>query len=186
VNLFAGTVEPQLYGDDVWTKVLQELGPNEVAPQDEADRDRLYLIRAVERIKADPPQYLRARLKQYPRFFLDSGDYLLGSSNITFNEALQDRRALVVLLKLSFMLGNIAVFLLAIYGMFLERRRFVSLTHIILFPIFLCLIHLPMWIEARYGLPMMPLVLILTARGIEGLLSMIRGEKGGPVPSSIT
>jgi len=186
VNLFAGTVERQLYGDDVWTKVLQELGPNEVAPQDEADRDRQYLIRAVERIEADPPQYLRARLKQYPRFFLDSGDYLLGSSNITFNEALQDRRALVVLLKLSFMLGNIAVFLLAIYGMFLERRRFVSLTHIILFPIFLCLIHLPMWIEGRYSLPMMPLVLILTARGIEGLLSMTRGEKGGPVPSSIT
>jgi len=75
---------------------------------------------------------------------------------------------------------------LAIYGMFLERRRFVSLTHIILFPIFLCLIHLPMWIEGRYSLPMMPLVLILAARGIEGLLSMIRAEKGGPVPSSIT
>ena len=101
--------------------------------------------------------------------FLDSGDYLLGSSNVTFDEALQKRRALVVIIKICFMLGNIAIFVLAVYGIFLERRRFVSLSHIILFPVFLSLIHLPMWIESRYSLPMMPLVLILAARGFEGL-----------------
>jgi 4-amino-4-deoxy-L-arabinose transferase-like glycosyltransferase len=179
VNLFAGTVEPQMYGDDVWTKVIREFDSNEDNAQDEGDRDRKFMLRAVNRIRTDPPRYLRARLKQYPRLFLDSGDYLLGSSNITFNEALQRRRALVVISKISFMLGNIAVFVLAVYGIFLERRHFVSLSHIILFPVFLCLIHLPMWIESRYSLPLMPLTLILAARGIEGLwnsLSRIRGS----------
>ena len=174
VNLFAGTIEPQIYGDDVWTKVIRELASNKDEAQDEADSDRKFMLRAVKRIETDPPQYLRARSKQYPRLFLDSGDYLLGSSNVTFDEALQKRRALVVITKMSFMLGNIAILVLAIYGTYRERKRFVSLSHIILFPVFLSLIHLPMWIENRYSLPMMPLVLILAARGIEDLWNVGR------------
>jgi len=169
VNLFAGTIETQIYGDDVWTKVIKQLAPGNDNPQDEADSDRKLMLRAVERIETDPPQYLRARLKQYPRLFLDSGDYLLGSSNITFDEAVRKHQALVVVIKVSFILGNVAVFILAFYGIFLERERFVSLSHIVLFPLFFSLIHLPMWIESRYSLPIMPLVLILAARGIAGL-----------------
>jgi len=185
VNLFAATIEPQFYGDDVWPRVIKEFGSTEDDAQRETDRDRKYGRLAVERIKTDPAQYLRARLKQYPRLFLDSGDYLLGSSNITFNEAIQKRRALVVIVKISFVLGNIAIFVLAIYGIFLERKCYVSLSHIILFPVFLSLIHLPMWIESRYSLPMMPLVLILAARGIEGLwnsTSLARGNQLVDVP----
>jgi 4-amino-4-deoxy-L-arabinose transferase-like glycosyltransferase len=169
INLFAGTIEPQIYGDDLWTKVIKEIGANEGDGNDESDRDHKLMLRAVERIKVDPAQYLRVRLKQYPRLFLDSGDYLLGSSNITFKEALEKGRALVVITKISFMLGNVAIFVLALYGIFLERRHFVSLSHIILFPVFLFLVHLPMWVESRYSLTVMPLVLILAARGIYGL-----------------
>jgi len=163
-NLFAGTIELPFYGDDVWTKVIKQLDSNEA---DEAGRDRIYVRQAIDRIQSDPARYLRARLKQYPRLFLDSGDYLLGSRNVTFNEALHERRTLVVITKLSFMLGNIGIFLLAVYGSFLERKRLVALSHIILFPVFLSLVHLPMWIENRYSLPMMPLVLILAVRGIQ-------------------
>lgn len=173
VNIFAGTIETQIYGDDAWTKVKEQMGAHDDDPKDEAQGDRSLILRAVNRIETDPPQYLRARMKQYPRLFLDSGDYLLGSSNLTFDEALQKGRASVLIIKISFMLGNIAVFLLAMYGVFLERGRFVSLSHIILFPVFVLLIHLPMWIESRYSLPIMPLVLILAARGIEGLWSLI-------------
>lgn len=172
VNLFAGTIEVPIYGDEVWTKVRKEFDSIEYDAQDEAGIDRGYMLRAIERIESDPAQYLRVRLKQYPNLFLDSGDYLLGSSNITFKEALKQRRASAVIVKVSFMLGNIAIFVLAIYGIFLERRRLVSLSHIILFPIFVCLVHLPMWIERRYSLAMMPLVLILSARGVEGLRTL--------------
>jgi 4-amino-4-deoxy-L-arabinose transferase-like glycosyltransferase len=168
-SLFAGTIDIPMYSDEVWTKVLTELASAKENTQDEASADRASMRRAVERIESNPAQYLRIRLKQYPRLFLNSGDYLLGSSNITIGEALHERNALVVITKVSFILGNIAIFLLAIYAIFLERRRFVLLSHIILFPTFLCLIHLPLWIESRYSLPMMPLLLILAARGIEGL-----------------
>jgi hypothetical protein len=171
-----------MYGDEVWTKVLNELASAKENTQDETSVDRTYMIRTFERIESDPPQYLRTRLRQYPRLFLHSGDYLLGSSNITFGEALHERKALVVIFKVSFILGNVAIFLLAIYGIFLERRRFVLLSHIILFPLFLCLIHLPMWIESRYSLPMMPLVLILAARGIEGLQNRARTKISAPGP----
>lgn len=177
VNLFAGTIETQIYGDDVWTKVMEELDSNNDSSQDESESDRKLMMRAFNRIQTDPLRYLRARLKQYPRLFLDSGEYLLGSSNITFDEALQTRRPLVLLIKISFVLGNIAVFLLAIYGIFLERGRFVSLSHIILFPVFFSLIHLPMWIESRYSLPIMPLVLILAARGVEGLWNSVSRQR---------
>ncbi len=173
VNLFAGTIETSIYGHDVWTQIQKEFGSNEYYEQDEVSRDRQYMLRAIERIETDPAQYLRVRLKQYPNLFLDSGDYLLGSNNITFQDALQQRRPLVVIVKVSFILGNIAIFVLTIYAIFLERRRFVSLSHILLFPIFLCCIHLPMWIERRYGLAMMPLVLILAVRGIEGLWPLV-------------
>jgi 4-amino-4-deoxy-L-arabinose transferase-like glycosyltransferase len=182
LSFFVGSIETQMYGDEVWTKVLNELASAKENTQDETSVDRTYMIRAFERIESDPPQYLRTRLRQYPRLFLHSGDYLLGSSNITFGEALHERKALVVIFKVSFILGNIAIFLLAIYGIFLERRRFVLLSHIILFPLFLCLIHLPMWIESRYSLPMMPLVLILAARGIEGLQNRARTKISAPGP----
>jgi len=170
VNLFAGTIETQIYGDDVWSNAIRELGAGESGV--EAGKDQRYLRRAIDRIESDPVRYLRVRAKQYPRFFLDSGDYLLGSRNVAFTQALHERRVLVVMIKLSFILGNIAILALAIYGIVLERRRFVLLSHIILFPVFLSLVHLPMWIESRYSLPMMPLVLILAARGSVSLLQL--------------
>lgn len=169
LNLFVGTIEPPLYRDDIWIRVHQEVASNEEDAQDEAERDRQFMLQAVERIKNDPAQYVGARLKQYPRLFLDSGDYLLGSSNVSFNEALKERRVLVLLIKVGFIFGNLAIFLLAIYGICSERRRLVSLSHIILFPVFLSLVHLPMWIESRYSLAMMPLVQILAVRGLEVL-----------------
>jgi hypothetical protein len=68
---------------------------------------------------------------------------------------------------MSFILGNIIVLVLAIYGMLIERRRFVSLSHLTLFPVFLALVHVPLWIESRYSLPMIPLLLIFSARALD-------------------
>ena len=169
-NLFAGTIETQLYGDDVWRKVNQELISNAVDPRNDVVRDREYMRRAIDRIESDPVHYLKVRLKQYPRLFMDSGDYLLGSQNVAFTRALRERRFLVVIIKMGFLLGNIALLVLAIYGIFIERKRFVSLSHLILFPVFLALVHLPMWIESRYSLSMVPFLLIFSARAIEKLV----------------
>jgi hypothetical protein len=166
VNLFGGTIETRLYGDEGWSRVKQEFISNSGASPDHADQDRELLRRGIDRIVSDPARYVRVRLKQYPRLFLDSGDYLLGTQNVVFTEALKERRFGVIIIKLSFVLGNLVVLALAIYGMFIERRRFVSLTPVLLFPIFLMLVHLPLWVESRYGLPMIPLLLIFSARAL--------------------
>ena len=175
-NLFAGTIETQLYGDDVWRKVNQELVSNAGDPRDDVVRDREYMRRAIDRIKSDPAHYLKVRLKQYPRLFMDSGDYLLGTQNVAFTQALRERRFLVIVVKLGFLLGNIALLVLAIYGMLIERRRFVSLSHLILFPVFLALVHVPMWIESRYSLSMVPFLLIFSARGVEQLVKRMKHD----------
>jgi hypothetical protein len=132
---------------------------------DETDKDRVRLSRAVRRIVDHPLDWLKVRVKQYPKLLVDNGDYLLGSHNLSIREAISAGRPLVVLLKVIFILGNLLVLTLAGYGVFRERGRFVELEHIMLFPIFLLAIHLPTWIEPRYLLPAVPVIAILAAVG---------------------
>jgi 4-amino-4-deoxy-L-arabinose transferase-like glycosyltransferase len=178
-NLLFGTIETKLFDDDVWTAVLSD-PVTKVELRDgagEGEADRVLLQRAIQRIKADPLRWLRVRVKQYPRLFMDSGDYLLGSSNVAINQAWRERRWPVILTKAAFMLGNLLFFGLAALGIIVERKRFVSLAHLTLFPVFLTLVHLPLWIEARYAVPMIPLAAILAAAGLVRLIEFLRGYK---------
>lgn len=154
INLFGGTIETPMLNEN-WPKALSEFAAAEEAVSSETERDRMFFRKAIKRIKSDPVHYLKVRLKQYPRLFLDTGGYL-------------DDRWIT---KWVFVAGNIIVLLLAIFGIFTERKRLVALSHIILFPIFLSLIHLPMWIESRYSLPIMPLIVILATVGGAKLVS---------------
>jgi 4-amino-4-deoxy-L-arabinose transferase-like glycosyltransferase len=133
---------------------------------DETEFDRVRLRAALRRIADNPLQWLEVRVQQYPRLFIDSGSYLFGNDGIAFRAALRERRIGQVLIRTGFIAGNLVVFLLALVGVVSERRRFVELSHLILFPIFLAVVSLPLWIEPRYGLPMMPLVAILSAVGV--------------------
>ncbi|HEV2915750.1 MAG TPA: glycosyltransferase family 39 protein [Pyrinomonadaceae bacterium] len=166
-NLLFGTIETKFTGDDVWTAVLNDPATRVDPGLNEVEADRAKMRKALGRIAADPRHWLYVRAKQYPRLFMDSGDYLLGSYNLTIGQAIREPRPLVILTKFAFILGNLALVLLAAYGMFAERARFVALSHITLFPIFLAASHLPMWIgDSRYSLPMVPLVAILAAVGL--------------------
>ena len=169
-NLLYGTIETKIVGDDVWTQVLND-------PVNRLEPGETHMSKAIQRIKAAPLHWLVVRAKQYPRLFMDSGDYLLGSNNVPIGQALRERRWLVILTKLAFILGNALFFALAAFGIYVERKRFVPLAHITLFPIFLALVHLPMWIEARYAVPMLPLAAILSTVGLLRLLEVLKGSK---------
>jgi 4-amino-4-deoxy-L-arabinose transferase-like glycosyltransferase len=179
VNLFAGTIDTQIEGNPNWDSALEQLQAAEGSSNVEGDIDKHMAQMAIQRIMRDPLDYLKIRAKQYPRLFIDTGDYLLGSRNIIFSEALRERRPFVIVIKLGFVLANIVALCLALVGLFSERHRFVSLSHIVLFPIFLLLIHLPMWIESRYSLPMMPLQAILTAAGLLAVIQFARQKCRG-------
>jgi 4-amino-4-deoxy-L-arabinose transferase-like glycosyltransferase len=166
-NLFLGSIETSEADDgkkrkDLLSKV-DRAGGNQSTTETEFDRERLRA--ALRRIVDNPRRWLVARTQQYPRLFVDSGSYMFADESLGFRATIRDGRIGQALVRSLFIFGNLLVFVFATLGVIVERSRFISLSHLTLFPIFLMLISLPFWIEPRYGLPMMPLVAILSAVG---------------------
>ena len=129
---------------------------------------------ALHRIRESPSSWLKARWQQYPRLFSDSGSYWFGDEGVPFSQAIRQRKIGQVLVRSGMILGNLLVFVLALVGVIARRSQVVQLSEIILFPIFLALVALPLWIEPRYGLPMMPCVAILSAMGAFEIGKIVR------------
>ncbi len=185
-NLICGSMETDI-GGHVWTGTSWAALDLKTHPLtvvegnlSDAEKDRVLIFRALNRIANDPGHWFAVRTKQYPKLFIDNGDYLLGDYNLPLREALKQRRWLVVIVKSIFISVNLLVIALGTMGIFFERRRLESLSHIILFPIFGALIQLPAWIEPRYFLPMMPLVFILAASACTRIWQMTNV----PIPRS--
>jgi 4-amino-4-deoxy-L-arabinose transferase-like glycosyltransferase len=141
---------------------------------DETEFDRVRLGAAVTRIVEHPGRWLIARVQQYPRLFIDNGSYMFGSEGVPLRAAIRDGRTDQVVVRILFIFSNALVFCFALLGIMVEREQFARLSHLTLFPIFLAMISLPLWIEPRYGLPMMPLVAILSAVGFSRSLEFRR------------
>jgi len=143
-------------------------GPDQVEADSTHDESTIEAERrqaAIARIRSDPPHWLLARAEQYPKLFIDGGAYLFGDANLPFMKVVQERWIEQMVVRSVIIAGNIMVWLLALLTLLIERRRIVSLSHIVLFPIYLCVVSLPLWVESRYALPMMPLVAVLASAG---------------------
>jgi 4-amino-4-deoxy-L-arabinose transferase-like glycosyltransferase len=179
-NLLLGTLETK-DADDLPARkaLLRSVDGNGGDPNtDETEFDRVRLRAAFRRIADNPRRWLVARAQQYPRLFIDSGSYVFGDEGIAFIAVLRQGRIGQATIRIGFILGNILVLFFALVGLIVERARFVILSHITLFPIFLSAISLPLWIEPRYGLPMMPLLTILAAVGMVALWGSWRRRAG--------
>lgn len=172
MNLLCGTIDTEIVGIKVWTGsewALLDLNDHPLVQVDrgmsETERDRVLMRRGLERIVENPGHWLLVRAEQYPKLFLDSGNYLLGSHNIPISQALAKSRVWVLLVKGLFLTGNLFVMAIALLGVLDSRERVFTLIHLIAFPIFLLLVQLPMWAESRYSLPIMPMVAIFFAAG---------------------
>lgn len=145
-----------------------------VVSSDETEFDRVRLRAALNRMRESPAHWLLARARQYPRLFIDSGSYLFGDDGVPFSVAVRQGRIGQVLIRSGMILGNVLVFLFAIAGVVSRRSQIVQLTEVVLFPVFLAIVALPLWIEPRYGLPMMPSVAILSAIGALEIWKVVR------------
>ena len=172
VNLLCGTLDTDT-GGHVWNGtdwVPLDLEQNPVIRRDgitdEFELDRVRRQRATARIADDPAGWLLVRAKQYPKLFIDNGDYLLGDSNRSIKTAFVEGKWGVIIFKSLFITINLLVMALALMGFWKLRGKWAATTFIWALPLFGALIHLPMWIEPRYFLPMMPMVFILAAVGL--------------------
>jgi 4-amino-4-deoxy-L-arabinose transferase-like glycosyltransferase len=176
MNLMCGTIETEIVGIKVWTGkewALLDLKNHPLLQTEsglsETERDRVLWQRALERIKENPLHWLLVRAGQYPKLFLDSGNYVLGRYNIPISQALAESRFWVLLVKVLFLAINLLTLGIAVLGVYVERKRIPSLIHLLSFPVFLLLVQLPMWTESRYSLPIMPMVAIFFAVGWQRL-----------------
>jgi 4-amino-4-deoxy-L-arabinose transferase-like glycosyltransferase len=172
-NLLCGTIDTEIVGIKVWTGsewALIDIKKHPLLQVDsglsESEKDRIFLERGLQRIREHPLHWILIRAKQYPKLFLDSGDYFLGSYNVSIRDAVARRQFGVLLIKFLFITGNLLALILAGWGLYGARRRWQSLVHLISFPIFLLLAQIPMWTEARYTIPIVPVMAIFAAVGL--------------------
>jgi hypothetical protein len=175
VNLLYGTVELQP-GSNRWTQ-LSAISESASAEGDEhgsVEGETRARKLAVTRIRSHPLLWVRARVRQWPWLFLDSGDYLpIDANRFSFRQALAIRHVSTIVIKLGFIIGNAVVFALAVFGLWVSRHRFVELSPVWSFPVFLAVAHIPMYIEPRYGLPEVPFTLIAAAVGVTHLSRLL-------------
>ncbi len=160
-NLLFGTIETKAYGD-----LTTVLGNPLVQVSDElndSERDKVFAARAIERIKADPVGWLRARARQYPHLYFDSGASFLGNYNESFDSALSEGYYFIIAFKLINMIGSLLFLILALAGVYTLRGHLSGFFYLWSFPVFLAIVHLPLWIEARYFLPASPVMCVLAA-----------------------
>jgi 4-amino-4-deoxy-L-arabinose transferase-like glycosyltransferase len=180
-NLLCGTLDTELVGTKVWTGTewaLLDLYTQPLLEVDmtlrETERERVRFRRGVERIRERPFHWLVVRAEQYPKLFLDSGNYALGERNRPVGEALQSRDWFVLIVKAIFVLGNILLLAVCAIGVYFERKRIWQLIHLVSFPGFFLLVQLPVWTESRYSLPIMPIFAMFFAVGCTTLAARYR------------
>jgi hypothetical protein len=139
-NLLYGTFTREEFGKDIWTEAIKRY------PNDHQDRDKEYLKEGLSRLN------LRARIEQYPRLFIDTGDWFTNNWS----------------LRLGWVLVQLILASLAIFGLAGQPLRYWLL------PLFLVLFHIPLWIETRYFLPAIPFVCIFIADGVKRVLHLIQ------------
>jgi 4-amino-4-deoxy-L-arabinose transferase-like glycosyltransferase len=121
---------------------------------------------ALRNIEANPRAYLMSRIRTYPHLFISTFGGKIGIDQ-TMGEVIAQRRfgiaALLAALLIIFSLAPLAA---AAAGL-LRATSTPAASLCALFVIATLLVHLPMWIEYRYWLPVLPYELALGAIGLD-------------------
>ncbi len=153
LNLYVGTIDLKYgTGENVWNQIVNSEYRTDYYSR---DKERALRRKALDVIVAHPLEWLRIRIRQYPRLFMD-GQVLLPGGRVR---------------QFAFLLGNLVLLILAVVSW---RKEL----YLITFPLFLALIHIPLWTENRYSLPMMPMVIVLAVLGARRLLLLAQRSAG--------
>jgi 4-amino-4-deoxy-L-arabinose transferase-like glycosyltransferase len=124
---------------------------------------------AIRNVKANPRAYLLSRIRTYPHLFISTFGGTIGVDKTLGEVAAQRRFGTAALLA-----GFLIVFsLIPLAAAAIGLARTFSNPEILLcaaFVVATLFFHIPMWIEYRYWLPVLPYELALAAAGAEVLL----------------
>jgi 4-amino-4-deoxy-L-arabinose transferase-like glycosyltransferase len=159
-NMLIGTIDVPYGSGNEWITLSQDRGFMDIiesAPTADEAEKRMSAL-ASERIRAAPLHWLWIRLKQYPRFWLGTGDFI----------------SMQPVVKYGYILGACAFWGLAGAGLFLARRRWRDLYPLALFPILLAGAHFLGSAEERYSLGLVPAAAVFAG---SALIQMLRSRR---------
>lgn len=125
-------------------------------------RERILIRAAIARIFGDPLGWLRSRARSYPHLWLYSG----GSAwlaEVSFGDAWRGGDLVRLTAKVLFLVGfSLLPIGLAIHLLIQEGPR---REHYVLWavPLFIAVVHIPLWVEYRFSIPAQPLLWGLAA-----------------------
>ena len=159
------------------------LPPGDYTPQKSIDSDRILQREAVANIRANPVGYLKSRARSYPYLFLSSFDNFSGINN-SFGTLWAQRAlpqlAVKVLLLLLF---SALPFLFAVIGFVLGRRQLV-LVLVGFVWLYMLVIHVPLWIEYRFWVPVVPFLTVGAMFGLRRTMAAF-AQRGGETSKAI-
>ena len=148
-------------------------------PPEAVRADNLCLQTAIANLKKDPRRYVRNRITQLVHFPLSSFDTATGNST-SFQAALRQRAYGVLGMKFGlWTLFSFIPLLAGLLGMFAGRPEIENRLCGALW-VFTILIHLPGYVEYRYFVPAVPMLLVTAAYGLDWLERATRPDP--PLP----
>ena len=124
---------------------------------------------AIENIRNHPFIYLKFSIKKFFRFWVTSHSNTFIGLEESFVNTVQNRKYKIVFQKLVLLAVNMGIILFGFFGIFLTRKRWRVTIFLSLIIIYKVLLHMALYSAARYQIPIMPIMLIFSAVGVQYL-----------------
>ena len=136
---------------------------------------------AIANVRKNPKRYLQSRARTFAHLFLNTFDRFTGI-NRSIGTVTRARDSPALAIKLGLMLLFTAVpMIAACLGLGGSLRNLTASLAAVIWIITLA-VHVPMWIEYRYGLPVVPFQFVTAALGIQSAIDGARSRSGGLRP----
>ena len=165
-NVFLGTYDIPYGAGNFWFIVNKDPQFNKIVYESPSETiaEQKFMKVALERIAADPLDWVIVRIKQYPRLFLSSGYYLLPIIPLPKQ-----------MMPIVYAGGGTLFLLLAAWGLYLGRAQWHQTYPAALVVFIFCASQVPGVGEERYSTQIVPLLMIFAGLAMARLTSWTAG-----------
>ena len=135
-----------------------------------AELSRRLVGESVRNVVNSPGQYVKMSVKRFGRFWVGSHSMVVRGLEPSFKNALGSGDVAVLAMKTVLLIVNMALIALGFAGMYAERASWQTWFPLVLVIGFITFVHVVLFSTSRYQIPVMPLVLVLAAPVVHGLV----------------